>query len=1274
MQLEKKWIGMTAVAIMASVALIASFSSQSETEVQSDLLPSADSMFAEAQMRDMHSIQMEAVKMPDDMYAYRMVSYTINGGDELVGKVYSDKPSIPGPTIIMNEGDEARVSLINSACEDNFVDGPTSPLDALVGPLPTYSETSLVGIHVHGVHYDITDDASYSRSNMANTGAAGCGQTIEYTWVASAGTAGAWPYHDHTFTVNEVGAEELGLFGTLIVNPQNGRANGLVSETGDVTSVDIDDIEKEFVLWMVTSPVLGDRIFYGSEVDHATTDYSGADGWRETALWTNPNLVTNEGGIYRVHVIGLGEETHSFHMHGHRWTDDIHEGSAIEDVIDVKEIAPLQRHTLLIKASDNDDADITNGKEGWMYHCHVSDHMKVGMSGMMIVVPGDVDDVPAVGATFTLSDEPGVWFKTIDAGVGDRLDNYLKDVVGLPIDAKNGTGYPLSYASDAMEAAIPGAGTHFSGSEGRSLAVISPGETVNFVMKDSQTKHTITTLIYPTAASPIGGNGNLRVAGLGHFDHQLGIRGSTLLTDTDGSPVGLDVPGLYVFVCKIHPYMLGAVIVDDPNTNLYIAGNPDLAFPLLDLSGDLTVLTRTGNVDPAVLDFPTKVPPTHPLALDLLKTFYVITDPNNWKDYTLSSWNVALPPVLATTNTEEVVAALAYDTPTTLLAAGLLGLTNSTGQVPATVVGLGLDSSVPITAADRSPPNSMGVGEVWVNTQFEETAAKNHNGTSDDKPGTITVVDTSDWSVERKISLPEINMNNPHNMWSDTKNDVIYQTQWFGSDMAIIDRESGELIKEVFVGQSPSHVIVAPDTGKIYTATNGEETVNEFDSTTYDMTRQISTGFRSHPHGHWMSSSGQYVVTPDFIGLKASIIDLDSSTVSTANKPLYAPIATGFKGDESVFYTSDFLGNSMTAIDPSDGSVLGHIDWLEHGVIGLPIQNPVSPDDKWMVVALTLGSKIGVVDLENDPGEIVAVLDCDPGCHGVQWGAQSGGGYFAYVSSKFSNALIVVDPRDGHNAEVVGKIVLAKEFGTEIDDPVIAYAGMGGQGVLTVPNVYEGWIQETVSECGSSPDPCSAEIVSFLNSLDSAQKDPLADGPDDPGPIDPGDGDGTPLAPPVITLSGDSMHVVYLGEDVYREPGALCVDSLGRSLPVSDNSAATVNSHTSGVYTITYSCTDSAANEAEPVTRTVYVLSPVVPTLIINGPWYVQTPLGVPYNDAGATCADFGDTDATLTTSSTVDTSRTGTYVVSYACVDADGNQAEKIRLVTVIRSAVPPA
>jgi DNA-binding beta-propeller fold protein YncE len=139
----------------------------------------------------------------------------------------------------------------------------------------------------------------------------------------------------------------------------------------------------------------------------------------------------------------------------------------------------------------------------------------------------------------------------------------------------------------------------------------------------------------------------------------------------------------------------------------------------------------------------------------------------------------------------------------------------------------------------------------------------------------------------------------------------------------------------------------------------------------------------------------------------------------------------------------------------------------------LPIQIPVSPDGKYAIVANTLAAKILVIDTITDT--IVKSLDCDAGCHGVAFGAKAGlgGGYYAYVSSKFSNRMIVVDPdpnggsapNNGSNAAVVGSVLLTtanpslitNDFQSAVPDAV--NAGMGGQGVLPIPLVYNGFVQ-----------------------------------------------------------------------------------------------------------------------------------------------------------------------------------------------------------------------
>jgi hypothetical protein len=67
-------------------------------------------------------------------------------------------------------------------------------------------------------------------------------------------------------------------------------------------------------------------------------------------------------------------------------------------------------------------------------------------------------------------------------------------------------------------------------------------------------------------------------------------------------------------------------------------------------------------------------------------------------------------------------------------------------------------------------PPKQGVGEIWVDAEFEKTAHKT-------KPGTAIAVDAQTWDVTKRVALPGISLNKPHNMWSDRNQLVIYQTQ-----------------------------------------------------------------------------------------------------------------------------------------------------------------------------------------------------------------------------------------------------------------------------------------------------------------------------------------------------------------------------------------------------------------------------------------------------------------------------------------------------------------
>jgi hypothetical protein len=83
----------------------------------------------------------------------------------------------------------------------------------------------------------------------------------------------------------------------------------------------------------------------------------------------------------------------------------------------------------------------------------------------------------------------------------------------------------------------------------------------------------------------------------------------------------------------------------------------------------------------------------------------------------------------------------------------------------------------------------------------------------------------------------------------------------------------------------------------------------------------------------------------------------------------------------------------------------------------------------------------------------------------VNFGAKAGGGWYAYVTSKFANRLIVLDydpNNDGSvaDAKIAGWVNLARTADVVKDDVIVGNKGMGGQGVLPVPVIYNGWVQQ----------------------------------------------------------------------------------------------------------------------------------------------------------------------------------------------------------------------
>ena len=430
-------------------------------------------------------------------------------------------------------------------------------------------------------------------------------------------------------------------------------------------------------------------------------------------------------------------------------------------------------------------------------------------------------------------------------------------------------------------------------------------------------------------------------------------------------------------------------------------------------------------------------------------------------------------------------------------------------------------------------PRVPGVGEVWVNTQFERVPNQN-DPSGVPKPGTITVVDAATFKVEREINGRRAGglWNNPHNMWANFALDTVYNTNWFGKWLNKIDRASGRIRGSVTVGEAPTHVISIPTAGP----QQGVLTVPLSADDKMVKVKDSSAGLQvvdadptgdgtNNPHGHWLTcGSGDRAIVPNvFKGLgpagSVSIVDTASGEVlkeflHDAGDPLRAallmPIAAGECHVNGVHkaYVANAVSGYVTVIDVDAQAITGNIPvtLTPDGRTGFdifhtlqaPIQTPVSPDERFAATAVlsltnvprsTTGEADQVAIIDTTTDQVIKFIPTPAGTHGVNWGAKLGGGYYAYVTNQHSNALTVIDPDpngdgDASDAAAVGRLILSNgSAAAGVTD------GTGGQGVKPLPLTHDGWIQPTVALSGTGA--LSAEVEGWIRRLTPEQKDPV---------------------------------------------------------------------------------------------------------------------------------------------------------------------------------------
>lgn len=277
--------------------------------VASCLVFAASFLFTAQSIAATHTIRLTAEETQDDgfgnkLMAYKMLSHMVDGAD-ITGR-YSPNATIPGPTIVLTEGDVVHITL------ENGIPGAFTH---------TPGVSRQVSVHVHGVHYDILSDGTLKVINNHDDEGAGDGleashTTYDYKWNVAPGTAGTWAYHDHNFETHN-GAETKGLFGAIIVNP--------AGSTG---------YSKEYVLY------LGDDAFWGMEIN-------GTDQ-KQTQHGINPTLSAAKNSDVRFHLIALGTDIHNFSLNGYKWFDP-----GTRNLIDQAAIGPLEKHVFTVKAKSS---------------------------------------------------------------------------------------------------------------------------------------------------------------------------------------------------------------------------------------------------------------------------------------------------------------------------------------------------------------------------------------------------------------------------------------------------------------------------------------------------------------------------------------------------------------------------------------------------------------------------------------------------------------------------------------------------------------------------------------------------------------------------------------------------------------------------------------------------------------------------------------------------------------------------------------------------------
>ncbi|MBJ7456201.1 MAG: multicopper oxidase domain-containing protein [Thermoleophilia bacterium] len=238
-------------------------------------------------------------------------AYTRNWAKPLANTSASgDNDGIPGPLIEARVGDKVLVHFKN---------------DDQVYKLPH-------SMHFHAFFYGLGSDGAFIPGISGRGGNVPVGKSFTYRLTAGPQSAGVWPYHDHSKGMHD--GIPKGLYGAIAILRKNEKPP-----------------DRRFIVAFEN-----------------TIGYDTING--RAFIGNTPTFRARVGETVEWNVISLGDNFHTFHVHGHRWLND----AKVPE--DTRTIGPGES----FRVKWTEDAPGT-----WYYHCHVESHMNNGMIGLFKV-------------------------------------------------------------------------------------------------------------------------------------------------------------------------------------------------------------------------------------------------------------------------------------------------------------------------------------------------------------------------------------------------------------------------------------------------------------------------------------------------------------------------------------------------------------------------------------------------------------------------------------------------------------------------------------------------------------------------------------------------------------------------------------------------------------------------------------------------------------------------------------------------------------------------